>query len=144
MEIKDNDLITGDILKQLGFAEVIINKPEDAYRHGNVVYRITPPRHEAYGFYAYELQMELRKDLPGTNPNSGIFSIYSPKAFAHAVPDDLLEKEKWSDDDRKRAHGYKIELEEFTTPIVWYITKVGRLKDLYWALTQMELEEVKL
>lgn len=134
--MNNDDILTGDILKQLGFKDIgdfdIGSKP---------IYRITPPKHLEFGYYPYEIQIVLA-NYPETSPNCGIVSIHSPKCEASSVPRDLISKENWTKEDEERAANYKIQVNEFTQGIAWHVSRVGRLKMIYHSLTNMILQEV--
>ena len=82
----------------------------------------------------------LLDDYPETNPNCGCVSILLPKNIRiPAIPKDLYNKEKWTDEDKVRAANYTILNKKWRQPIVYYIKYVHQLQNLYFALTGKDL-----
>ena len=132
--INDTDILTGEILESFGFKAYgsdILHRPK---------YRIEPRKSDTM-HYPYWIEVILSPKYKETNPNSGILSIHSPETKASAIPRDLYKKENWTPEDIERAANYTVTLREWTTPIAWNVTRVGRLKALYSSLTGIDLEE---
>lgn len=123
--------LTHDILIDLGFENTrkdFINRP---------IYHMIVPKDE-YGYFHYEIEVQIN-DYPSTNGNCGIVSLYTPVQKCGAIPPDLLKKKEWTDEDRKRAISYEIDLPEFRRPIAWHVDNLERLKLIYLGLTNQEL-----
>lgn len=101
----------------------------------NSIYRISD---EDYPFY---IQVVLG-DYPRTNPNCGMVYIYRPQEEVYSIPQDLLDKEEWSYEDRVRAENHTVTVDKLEQPIAYYVYNLERLKQVYKALTTKELEPI--
>lgn len=110
-------------LLEIGFIEVEDEKDS----LDRPIYRIKAKK------YPFHLQLVMG-NYPNTNPNCGVVSIHSPVSTAGAVPDDLYDKDEWTEEDVKRAENYTIELEAWTQPIAWYVHTEERLLAIIKAL----------
>jgi hypothetical protein len=111
-------------LRELGFIEVEDEKDS----LDRPIYRIKPPRE-----YPFDIQLVMG-DYPNTNPNCGVVSIHSAASVASAVPEDLYDKDEWTEEDVKRAENYTIDLEAWTQPIAWYVHTEERLLSIIKSL----------
>lgn len=83
--------------------------------------------------YPFTLRIVLG-DYPITNPNCGIVSVHDPAHDVSAVPDDLIHKDEWTEEDQERAMNYTIHMEAWTQPIAWYVHTEERLLSICKAL----------
>jgi len=83
----------------------------------------------------------LLGDYPEDNPNCGVVSILQPNDEAvGSIPDDLYDKEEWTDEDRERVLNYKVTVPKWRQPIAFYFKYVHQLQNLYWCLCGEELD----
>jgi hypothetical protein len=129
--------ITKEKLIEWGFVE----SDKDRFI-GDPIYRKKVPSHEKVGHYHFQIQITLKPQYGASNPNCGILSIHSPSEECGAIPPDLYNKKKWSKKDEERANGYTVTLEEMTQPIAWYVHTEERVKELYHALTQLDVDKI--
>jgi hypothetical protein len=126
--------LTPDILTSHGFVEIedkdLLDRP--IYRLSGIVSK--------YGLYCFDIQITLSPQYPDSNPNCGIVSIHVPETAVNIIPEDLWDKEIWSDEDQKRADESIEVLEEYTQPIAWHVTTYERLRDIVKSLTLTDLE----
>jgi len=83
--------------------------------------------------YPFTLRVVLG-NYPITNPNCGIVSIHDPAHEVGAVPEDLYDKDEWTEEDPERARNYTIHVEAMTQPIAWYVHTEERLRAICKAL----------
>ena len=110
-------------LLELGFIEY----PSDDFLE-RPLFRIKPDKK-----YPFEIQIRLG-DYPADNPNCGIVSIHHPAHKVQTVPEDLFDKEDWTEEDKKRAENYMEDAEDWTQPIAWYVNNEKRLLEICKAL----------
>jgi len=128
-----NTKLTPEILKAHGFVEL-----EKKNVEGRYIYSLISPKNQ-YGIYHFHIEVELNPDYPETNGNSGIVSIHMPDGIMNTVPDDLLDKDDWTEEDVKRADEHTEPYEGFTQPIAWHVTTFERLQAIVTSLTMSEL-----
>lgn len=133
--------LTQHLLLKLGF------RGEGKDITNNPAFRLKVPKHGTNGYYGYEIQVVLMPNLPSTNPNSGIVSLYdrgTEDAHCHAwdSKNDKGEIEKADIDFVQRVgddglrYGIKyITFPDRIIPIAWYVTTLERLNKIYVALT---------
>lgn len=126
--------LTPGILLTHGFVELeekdVLNRP---------IYCLETPS-TPYGIYPFDIHVVLCPEYGESNPNSGIVSIFMKETTAVTVPDDLIDKEEWSFDDRVRADNNVTVFESVTQPIAWHVTTYERLKTIIEPLTLTTLE----
>jgi hypothetical protein len=132
-----NTKLTPEILKTFGFVELerkdIVDRP---------IYSLVPQKTQD-GSYAFHIEVVLNPEYPESNPNSGIVSVHMPPSEIHSVPEDLWDKDDWTEEDQKRADEHVIQDEGFTQPIAWHVTTFERLQSIVTALTTVELSVLK-
>lgn len=100
------------------------------------------------------LQVVLN-DYPETNPNCGIVSIFFPEMkqqhmFTQEKKTGQSKKEVKkidfvTEEDSEYFYGIKyLDVPSHTTPIAWHVTTVGRICDIYRALTMKSLNLKRL
>lgn len=127
-------LLTPEILLTHGFIEAIDD------RAGKTVYRLCDIKSKDYNSYGFDIQIELNPRYANSNPNCGIVSIYSPAFTSVVIPEDLISKEEWTEEDEKRADENLVPFEEYTQSIAWHVTTYERLRDIVKSLTLVDLE----
>ena len=138
--MEDSQVLTEDILKKLGFKRV----ERKGYGASTRIFRIEPPKREDISNYPYFIEFLLKEHLPAENSNCGILGVYSPEQEAYMIPGDLRKKkDPWTEEDHERARNHKEMVEEYCSYVAWGVKTVGRLKELYKALTCRELEETE-
>lgn len=122
--------ISEEKLKALGFS--LIGKD----RIGKDTWRLTFP-FEKFGerAYPFEIDFSWNPAYGNDNPNVGIVSIHFPEQEAVGVPNDLVDKEEWTDADEERAKNHKITLKSWTQPIAWKVTSMSRLVKIISSIT---------
>jgi hypothetical protein len=108
-----------DKLDEEGLLRMGFTAHEDTQGLGTV-YRIKPAM-----YYHPMIQVQLRTDLPRTNPNCGIVSIYSPEITDKVITN---EGEK------------QVTFPERITPIAWYVDTYDRLFAIINSLIQINLK----
>lgn len=83
----------------------------------------------------------LLGDYQEDNPNCGVVSMLQPNdEVVGSIPDDLYNKEEWTDEDRERALDYKVTVPKWRQPIAYHFKYVHQLQNVYFALTGSELK----
>ena len=114
--------ITEDFLIQEGFVDT-------GETHGyNKIW--TKPLRETGGFFNFEMG-----EYPETNPNVGVLGIYYPEEEIHTVPEDLVKKEVWSEEDDERACNYTMTSESHLMNFAFYLDDQARFKRLIEDIT---------
>jgi hypothetical protein len=114
--------ITEEVLKEIGFTD-------SGERHGyNKVWRIQPDK------YPHHIQF-IMGDYPEDNPNVGVLGVFCPEEELHTVPDDLVNKEDWTEEDEKRADEHLTHFDSQLVNIAWHVTSENRLKAIIENLT---------
>lgn len=114
--------ITEDILKEIGFVDT-------GEEHGyNKIWRYKPE-----GYY-HHFQFVMG-DYPKGNGNVGVLGLYNPECEVSSVPDDLVDKEEWTEEDQIRAENYTITEKESLLNIAWHLTSEVRLRVIIESLT---------
>jgi hypothetical protein len=93
-----------------------------------------------YGAYPFDIQVVLNPQFPDSNANSGIVSIHCDDSTVQCVPEDLWDKEDWTEEDQKRSDEHTMVFEGFTQPIAWHVTTFERLRSIIEPLTLTTLE----
>ncbi len=126
--------LTPAILLSHGFVELeekdILDRP---------IYSLSSPQ-TPYGLYPFDIQVVLSPEYGESNPNSGIVSIHMREETISTIPDDLIHKEEWTEEDQKRADEHVIVSESATQPIAWHVTTFERLRTIIEPLTLTTLE----
>jgi len=136
--------LTSDLLYKLGFH----GEGRDITNHP--AYRLKVPIDNIFGHhYYYQIQMVLM-DLPETNCNSGILSLYTPEVKdAHCIVEEHGSGEKadfvlWESKEKGLKGGIKyVSFPERMIPIAWNVTTMERLNEIYIALTGNKPLQVK-
>ncbi len=109
--------ITEEFLKEQGFTD-------SGEKHGyNVIWR--KPIIGSFGYLNF-----VMGNYPVTNPNVGVLGIYHPEEWVSSVPDDLIRKETWTEEESERAENHKIKMEESLVNFTWYLDDQKRFKRL--------------
>ena len=126
--------VTPEILLTHGFIELektdIVGRPIYSLKDINT----------KYGAYPFDIQVVLNPQYPDSNGNSGIVSINCEDQTIQSIPEDLWDKEDWTEEDQKKADEHTMVLEGFTQPIAWHVTTYERLKLIIESLTLTTLE----
>lgn len=131
--------LTDHILLRLGFrgeGKDILNEP---------AYRLKIPYNSKIfkDGYLYQIQVVLKPELPDTNGNSGIVSLYDPgvkDAHCHVWEKDDGSKSKkidkilWYGDGQRGGYKY-ISFPPRCIPIAWGVTTIEKLNAIYTSLT---------
>lgn len=129
-----NTALTPEILLSHGFVELerkdVLDRP--IYSLQNIKSK--------YGEYGFDIWVVLNPKYTNSNPNCGILSLHSPAYEYQVIPEDLLTKEEWTEEDMERAKNSVEIAEETTQPIAWHLTTYERLKTIVKSLTLMDLE----
>lgn len=128
--------LTQEILYSLGF------RGEGKDITNNPAYRLHVPVDNLFGHhFHYQIQIVLM-NLPETNPNSGIFSLYDPGIKdAHCIVEEREGKVKadfilWEDKENNLKGGIKyVSFPPRVIPIAWNVTTLERLNQIYTAIT---------
>lgn len=118
--------ITRELVRGLGFVEL---ESDDEEFDGSFI--IEPDT--IYYCYAIMLtfrEFEDRKDCT--------VSIYMEETEAHVLPEDLIEKEDWTEEDKERAKNFTIFIPERSQPIAYNLKYMHRLQNIYRGLTGEE------
>lgn len=126
--------IQPDHLKAFGFVEI---EKKDIV--GRPIYQLDNIETE-YGTYPFALQIVINPQYPDSNANSGIVSIFMKEYTAATIPEDLIDKAKWTEEDEKRADEHVVVFEAVTQPIAWHVTTMERLKLIIEGLTLTQLK----
>lgn len=129
--------LTPSILLTHGFVEL---DKKDVI--GSTIYSLALPK-TPFGTYPFDIRVVLNPHYPDSNANSGIVSLYSPEGTISAIPEDLWDKEEWTEEDQKRADEGTIVLDELHQPIAWHVTTYERLEQIIESLTLTTLEYVR-
>lgn len=122
--------LSENMLELFGFEEAI---DITTFEEGEKCFRLEIDAHRC-------LQIKFG-DYPDDNPNCGIAGIYTPAFEASGVPEDLYDKEEWSEEDHQRAINHKIQFPEHYQPIAWYFISLERLEALILGLTGKRLQD---
>jgi hypothetical protein len=126
--------LTPEILLSHGFVEL-----EEKDVIGRPIYSLSTPK-TPYGTYPFDIQVVINPQYGESNANSGIVSIFMKEETLSTIPDDLIYKEEWTDEDMKRADEHTTVFEATTQPIAWHVTTYERLKTIIEPLTLTTLE----
>lgn len=126
--------LTPEILKTHGFIEL-----EEKDNTGRPIYSLNNIKSK-YDLYAFNIQVVLNPQYPDSNPNSGIVSLFMPELTYSVIPEDLLHKDEFTEEDEKRVDE-NIQIEPACVqPIAWHVTTYERLKKIVESLTLTNLE----
>lgn len=124
--------LTQDVLLAIGFrgeGRDITNSP---------AFRLEVPKNRKYGNYPFQIQIVL-EDYPEKNPNSGVFSLYSPAVKdSHMIVsgdqehDFILEQGPTKEETAAIKY---VDIPEKCQPIAWHVTTLERFNAVYTALT---------
>jgi len=106
------EYLTDETLQRLGF-----NVAVDSM--GFQVWRIKVP------YYHHLIQIRINPELPRTNPNCGVFSLYSPADTIDGIDEN--------------GNPEKITFPEKTTNVAWYVDTCERLYNLIKHITYVNL-----
>lgn len=126
--------LTPKILLNHGFVELVDKTVTERpiYRLSNIVSK--------HGDYGFDIEVVLNPQYTNSNPNCGIVSLYMPSYTYQVIPEDLIDKEEWTEEDQERADN-SVEVEpEHRQPIAWHVTSFERLKNIVKSLTLKDLE----
>jgi hypothetical protein len=136
--------LTRELLTKLGF------RGEGKDYCGRPLYRYEVPyqsKKVKNGYY-YDFQMSLNEDVPETNPNSGILSLYrAPITNAHMICEEseklkidwVMWETKDQGDGKPSKGGIKYLNEpERIIPIAHHVTTLERLNAIYTSITRNE------
>lgn len=126
--------LTPSILKTHGFVEL-----EEKDMLGRPIYRLSKINSK-YGDYPFEIQIVLSPQYPDSNPNCGVVSIFMKEETVATVPEDLISKEDWTEEDEKRYEENLTVFEATTQPVAWHVTTYERLKTIVESLTLTTLQ----
>jgi hypothetical protein len=126
--MNNTDRISKEILLELGFAEVNEEKLGNENTFGR-----------KFDNYYWEIYVKIRTDLPKENANCGTICIYEPDGEYSDIPEDLLEKENWDEEEQKRADNFTRKINQSLTAIVWHVDTVLRLKEAIKGIVGVEL-----
>ena len=115
--MNDQDRLSAENLQEMGFMPI---SNEDM--GGKNVYG------RRFDNYYWEIRVHIHPKLELEHNNCGYIGLYEPKTKINSTPQDLLDKEEWTEEDIKRADDFYIEREASEIGIVWYVGTVGRLK----------------
>jgi hypothetical protein len=125
-----NTALTPEILLSHGFVELeekdVLDRP---------IYRLTTIKE-----YPFNVEVVLSPEYPQSNPNCGVVSIQMDVYSYVCVPDDLVSKEIWTEEDQERADNNTDIMPELRQPIAWHVTTYERLRTIVLSLTQKDLE----
>lgn len=93
--------------------------------------------------YPFDIHVVLSPEYPDSNPNSGIVFIYSKSETLAVVPEDLVSKEIWTEEDEVRYEENLTVFEALTQPIAWHVTTLDRLQSIIESLTLTNLKIYK-
>lgn len=111
--------ITEDFLIKEGFTDT-------GKTHGyNKIWRKPLRDSNNYGFFNF-----VMGDYQNTNPNIGVLGIYYPEEEVSSVPDDLVGKDTWTNEDMERAANYKIKVNAQLVNFAFYLDDQERFKRL--------------
>jgi hypothetical protein len=106
------EFLTDGTLQRLGFSVAVDSM-------GFQVWRITVP------YYPKTIQISINTDLPRTNPNCGVFSLYSPEQTVDGI--DTL------------GNPETITFPERTENVAWHVDTCERLYKLIQIITYVNL-----
>ncbi len=126
--------LTPAILLTHGFVELeekdLLDRP--IYRLSNIV--------SQYGNYEFNIEIVLNPQYKQSNPNCGIVCLHFEETTYSCIPEDLVSKEEWTDEDRTRVDNHFEVIPESRQPIAWHVTTYERLRDIVKSLTLKDLE----
>lgn len=106
------EFLTDETLQRLGFSVAVDSM-------GFQVWRINVP------YYHKVIQVSINPDLPRTNPNCGVFSLYTPQQVVDGVD--------------AEGNPEQITFPESTTNVAWYVDTCERLYSLIQIITHVNL-----
>lgn len=124
--------LTPEILLSLGFVRV----EEDNHPFDDL-FRLSDIKNQ-YGNHGLDIEVSIG-NYPESNPNSGVVAVYIPPYTSAVIPDDLWDKEDWTEEDQVRADNNLVPFEESRQPIAWHVVTEERLKEIVKSLTLKEL-----
>lgn len=109
-------MITEEFVKSLGFYD-------SGERHAySTIWRKPIDDHPNPRFFSFVIG-----NYPETNPNIGVLGIYTPLESVPSVPDDLVSKPEWTEEDTKRAANHTIEIGGDLINFAFYLDDQERL-----------------
>jgi hypothetical protein len=106
------EFLTDETLQRLGFTVAVDSM-------GFQVWRIKIP------YYYKTIQIRINPDLPRTNPNCGVFSLFTPQETIDGV--------------NAQGEPEQLTTPEQTTNVAWYVDTCERLYTLIQTITHVNL-----
>jgi hypothetical protein len=111
-QFHQEEFLTDETLQRLGFSVAVDSM-------GFQVWRLSVP------YYYKIIQISINPDLPRTNPNCGVFSLYSPAQTIDGI--------------NENGDPEPITFPETTTNVAWYADTCERLYNLIKHITHVNL-----